>query len=429
MHPLVFLSVLASGLAIPDIVAARSIPRGQVCRKLDVPQTGIRQATYLDDGQTFVVCSQAELTLVDTGTLRWRKLPAEVFLALSQDGQRLVTGTPNVEYRDRVAVGPVLPDGGRLVTGRPVRDGVAGPLTVWDVASQRPVGQLQWKPEWNWPNKHFLHPGGCVFLPDNRTLACGYTATTPVDAEGPGELRKTSYLHSVGLWNVDNGNLAATWGVEPPMFGTRKLSLAVSPDGKFLATCAYGGIPSVILLETRAKDKLFVYETSSGKITHRLIDDARIPLFAGSETRGIAYSPDGTLIAAVVVNGYGWSEVIVWDVATGKPSPPRKQSLSGEKQRYVVPADPGEKERYVLPPKGFSPDGKHLVLIGGLCPVIVEVESRSPVSELNVRQGHAQPIKAAAFSRDGKVLATAAEDGIRFWNLAHDKFGMKPRGN
>ncbi len=399
VHALVVLSLLAAELAFPGAVVGQELREDQLFRRMDLRLETVRRATYLNDGKTFAVLSSKGVTFIDTETLRCRRFPAEICVALSPDGKRLATIT-------RVpAMPPML--------------GAAPAMTVWDIATRRPVGNQQAQLNWN-------APGPCVFLPDNRTLAGIYSIRLPNNGEGPQARRERPKSQSrIGLWNVENGNLLASWNGP----AAAVLQLAVSPDGKYLATGGGGW-------HELWKGELFLWEIATGKIMHRLIDHevpkGGLSFFGLPVPSAIAFSPDGALLAATISSGRE-KGLNIWEVATGW-SLPTKNFLADpppvdDEEKPASPTDShlvATTEKHLAKPV-FSPDGKYLCLTGGVCPVMLGVPSRKQISLLEVSQGHRQPIETAAFSPDGKVVATVAKDGIRFWNLAHDQFGMKPR--
>lgn len=126
------------------------------------------------------------------------------------------------------------------------------------------------------------------------------------------------------------------------------------------------------------------------------------PAIAAAEplpVRGLAFSPDGKLLAVGTVGAREVKEpgaVSVWDVATRK-------RLWTEAEKAGVPA------------VAFSPDGKTLAMAGyGNVARLFDVASGKVKATLD----HPKEVRALAFSPDGRRLATACWDKVvRVWDL------------
>ena len=120
---------------------------------------------------------------------------------------------------------------------------------------------------------------------------------------------------------------------------------------------------------------------------------------SGIGAYGVAFSPDGKLLANAGADGY----VRLWNPVTG--------SAVGK----PLPADPGDGVNGVA----FSPDGKLLASAGADGYVrLWNPVTRSPVGKpLPAAPGNPGASIAVAFSPDGKLLASAGADGyVRLWN-------------
>ncbi|HEY4977186.1 MAG TPA: PQQ-binding-like beta-propeller repeat protein [Gaiellaceae bacterium] len=128
-----------------------------------------------------------------------------------------------------------------------------------------------------------------------------------------------------------------------------------------------------------------------------------VPLSTGSNARVLAtpgkpvalqVSPDGSLLAAIIVDAAGKAHVDIFDLGTGN----------------LLHALPSLEPEAIA----FSPDGSMLA-IGGKSRF---AELRNPRSgELMYRLPHEGSVPALSFSSDGSMLATGSDDGaMRVWN-------------
>lgn len=199
--------------------------------------------------------------------------------------------------------------------------------------------------------------GGIAFSPDGRLLA------------GATNLE-------MGVWDVSTGRvIAVERGFWPhPAF---------SPDGKTLAA---GWSEKVRLWEVGGRG--------------RFLDDAAGTLDTGvphAVSRGIAFSPDGTMLAAAVIQTTRSREggIFVWNPPTGRLLTKLAQS---EDARSVI----------------FSPGGDVIAGISSSDKSVTlwDVSTGCPVGTVDTRAAKAISI---AFSPDGTVLAAGCMGEIQLW--------------
>ncbi|HWE39988.1 MAG TPA: hypothetical protein VG406_25780 [Isosphaeraceae bacterium] len=154
---------------------------------------------------------------------------------------------------------------------------------------------------------------------------------------------------------------------------TRWPCLAFAPDGKALALGGSDG-------------SVTIWDLEAGKLARRL-EGGQGNLWA------LTFSPDGRTLAA----GCDVDQVRRWDVETGRELPP-------------IPLARGRATALA-----FSPDGRTLAAgcVGGL----VQLFDAATGRERPMPPGHVGPV-AAAFSVDGRMIATAGDRTVRLWDAA-----------
>jgi protein kinase-like protein/WD40 domain-containing protein len=233
-----------------------------------------------------------------------------------------------------------------------------------------------------------------------------------VDATAPSDY---IYLHALG--SAGAGHVSG---------------LAFSPDGKSLAVA-----------EGYGNDSTSLWDVATGQSIARLADPApRNVMNPG--VYDVAYSPNGTVLAASDGDGY----IYVWDTATRKLTDrvpgggaiaysPNGQMLvvtSGHNtnlwdaagmQRFNPLSDPTSDSPDAL---AFSPDGDTLAAgnpDGSIS--LWNVPGKRLITELAVPAAAAfspasSPVSSIAFSPDGKTLAVGNSDGYTYlWNVADEQ--------
>ena len=372
---------------------------------------------FSPDGRTLATGSDDKsLLLWDLSTLAPRKLPP-----MSLDGV--------------VSAVAFSPDGHWLAAG----GGDQG-IRLWDVATGKYQGEL-WR-------GHEGRIWSVAFSPDGTTLASGAEdRTVRLWDVATGQARGAPLRgHKSRVWQVafsaDGEHVLSTsgdgtlirWSLIPaaqilPAHGGPVRSLAVSPDGKFLAAgsddalirlwdlsagidkaSALSGPPlsghrgSIASLAFDSASRRLASASEDGTLRLWSVPDWQ-PIGTSLEGRGgnvwtVAFSPNGATLASGSADG----GVRLWDSARGALRGP---PLIAHKDRVWSVA--------------FSPNGRTLASGGDDARIRLWQIAGDRVTAGPILKGHSQRVWSLAFSSDGARLASASEDTlVQLWNLSSD---------
>jgi WD40 repeat protein len=262
-------------------------------------------------------------------------------------------------HKDKVLSVQYSSDGQTLASGSE-----EGTIRLWDTASGKErrlfVGS----------DKDLCGPArgiSCLaFSPDGKTLV----------SEGYGKVLK--------CWDAATGILLRTlqWG-DPKENAARPSEVVdravFAPDGKAIVVTTQGTGPE--------DGRIYLIDPASGKQLRTLAGQYH---GAGS----VAFSPDGSLLAAVVWNP---SSILVWELASGR----RVFQARDHIHEFVC----------------FTPDGR--TVVSGCNDGIIRMWDLATGKERERPAEHCGRVLAIAFTPDGRSVATRSWDlTIRLWDAA-----------
>jgi WD40 repeat protein len=315
-------------------------------------------------------------------------------LAYSPDGKTLASGYTDWAYHR-----------GRDTSRFPGRDpGRRNEWRLWDTTT----GTL----------KRSVTEAGRVssiaFAPDGKLLACGAGRDVRLHemrSEAPGRTLTSNDGAVTSLVFAPDG-MAVVIGshdrtvrrVTVPAaenvwrssgYWERVNSVAISPDGRFVAT----GSGDIRFAERKLKagarglgpGAVRVWDSQTGRLLRRLGDPAQ-------QVMAVAFSPDSRRVASAGASASGRGAIHLWDVATGAPA---------------WSADDHSTEALAV---AFAPDGSLLATAAtdGL------ITLRDPLTGSVVRnlEGHEGGATSVGFSGDGAIVCAGdADEGAYVWEV------------
>jgi WD40 repeat protein/DNA-binding SARP family transcriptional activator len=389
---------------------------GKELQRFTASNTNLTRIAYSPDGTRFAVGGlDRRVTVWDTGTggqvLRGAGFAASPRLLIDLAG-----------HMASIRALAFAPDGSQLATA--AEDGTS---RIWDLGAAHELLALP-NPDWSGPfesqapplslGRVFYDPAGirlAVSLQDGRVQLLDAGTARQIRQFSSGESEKAGVAAAFSA----DGTLLAIGGSEGVIdlvdsrFGTQVRSMAAhhgpilgvafSSDGKHLASAGEDGAAKIWNLVDPSRPPLGLLGDSAS-VTH------------------VAFSPDGRHLAASSVDG----TVRVWDVETGAQNliiHPASQQAAPDTAADSIALQPlRAMSQLATQPEAvwsvaYSPDGSRLVTAGRADGGTATIWDAISGQQILVLRGHLGTVVQAAFSQDGRLVATASRDGTaKVWN-------------
>jgi len=269
------------------------------------------------------------------------------------------------------------------------------------------------------------HGDGCVRVWDANTGFQLMTLGKPGPKEtnrvytakySPDGKRIFSCSENINVWDVTSGDKILTLNE----YSTKSTTLAISPDGTYIASCNFNGIFKVwnaykgielgrLRGHTQAGRAVFTPNgekivTCSGDKTVKIWDlpivpsTTEMPLYHQAQVVSLASNPENTKLASACLDG----TVRIWDTST-------------EDQETAFTGHTAD-ARCVR----FSPDGD--CVVSGGDDMALRLWDPSTGVQLKILQGHNEAVKSVDWCVDGKLLVSGSnDDTIRLWDATSQK--------
>jgi WD40 repeat protein len=231
-----------------------------------------------------------------------------------------------------------------------------------------------------------IDPG--LTTPDGKPLAAAHLSIVEALAYSPtNKVLASGSFQEVVLWDAQTGALCKRL----PGFADRVVTLAFSPNGKWLATG--GGAPT-------EDGEIKIFDADSGNLVVEIKNGHSDTVF------GVCFSPDGTKLATCGADKF----IKVFEVPSGQ----FLKSFEGHTHHVLDVA--------------WKADGK--LLVSGGADNVIKVWDYEKGEQIRTFGSHAKQVTRLMFKGTTSEIVTCSGDPlVRFWNVDNGGGGLTFGGN